>query len=296
MTEVSAWRARFVIYLANVVVVLGLLANSACGDPWKPQSWDDRDYKPPVSVEPDPGQQLVVPISGDSAPPVDEVMVPPIQLVGLRRWPLSSPEARPIAIYVKREDGDVDVSVITADGLDAGAFRDRVSRPTVLVPLGDASRAAIENYLRTRQGSGLHATHARLHAYCVEAGKAASPKGTVFIMGGSAARRRFAPIQGLLRIADRAVARGMLRPQGEPFAYGRFIAQYAVWTKLENWTERRFIEEMVARSRQSVQERHGTWTTETEQTLRALAPGRWRDVRTVIAAAGSTRGQEGGNQ
>lgn len=275
----------------NVLVVVSLVVLPRCAEgPVRP--WEEDD--PNVSLDPNPSAQDVIPINGDSSAPVDEIMDGGgLHLVSWKSWKLSPP-VRPISIYRKRADGDVDLQIITAEGMPPGEFRQHTSLPIVLVPLRDSNRPALERYIasHTRPGSGVHVTHGRLHAYCVEAEKPAGPAGTLFAVARGATAQRFDAIQGLLRIADHAARDGILKPQGDPQAYGRFIAQYAVWTRLEGWDQKKFTDEFIARTRRTTEDRHQPWTSETEQTLRALAPARWSDIQVVFAAVDKVEAKE----
>jgi hypothetical protein len=134
-------------------------------------------------------------------------------------------------------------------------------------------------------GSGVHLTRLSLRAYCVESRKQTPPTGTMFEWGPEAVQQQFAPMRAVRVVSEVASRRGYLKPQGDAEAYGRSITQYAIWTKLEHWDESRFIEEFVKRTHAARGAEHKTSTDETDQTLRAMAPQRWRDVQLVTGDA-----------
>jgi hypothetical protein len=271
-------------WLAVPVVALGLTVFSACGED-RHDWWLENGFSSPGGGE-ESNLQDVIPINGDSSAPVDEIMDAGLQLAAIRSWG-PSPPARPIAVYTTRPDGEMDLRAVSPAGMTADDFEKRASSPIVLSPLAASSRAGVERYLESLapRGSGTHVMRARVHAYCVEARKQAAAAGTLYVAAPAATVQRFAPVQRLLRFADRAIVAGILKPQGDPVAYGHFIAQYAVWTELEGWDEPRFTTEFITRTRQTVIGSHETWSDESERTLRAVAPARWRDVQFVIANA-----------
>src|SRR5262249_52275975 len=101
----------------------------------------------------------------------------------------------------------------------------------------------------------------------------------------AAAQKQFRPLRTILKAGHELEDQGKLHPDSEPKAYAIFIRQFALWTKLENWDERKFTEMFLQRSRENARTLHVKWTPEMEKTLSGAAPGRWRDVAAVLMEA-----------
>jgi hypothetical protein len=232
-----------------------------------------------------PQDENVVPIAGDSSGDVDEVM---LERPGLHLIAYVPPAAvAPVAVLSGLHDGDVQLRVFSASGVTA-AERARLMRtPLVIRPLSAVEKARTERWIASAAvpGSGLHLTRIPMRAYCVEAKKAAPSADTLFVVAPAAEQARFAPAAAVRVAAEFAASRGFLKPQGDAAAYGRFITQYAIWTRLEHWDAARFSDEFVSRTKQRYLAAGKPWTRETEQTLRVLGPARWHDVQIVIRAA-----------
>jgi hypothetical protein len=234
----------------------------------------------------------VIPIAGDSGGPVDEILDDEeggLHLVSLLapKRPPSETLQRPFIVFTGFRDGVMQMRVFSPHGLSR-AQRDRLPGiHAVLVPLTASGKQRLESWLAevAPRGSGVHVMSQTVRGYCVEAAKLPPASGDVFLAAPRAAQAQFKPGKVVRLAGDFAAAHGYLRPQGDAATYGRSITQYAIWTKLEHWDEARFTNEFLARTRNDMQQAKKPWSSETEKTLRALAPARWHDAGLVIAAA-----------
>jgi len=263
-------------------------------------------FTPSPATDPVIQNEDVIPVNGDSSNPVDEVMEDaradhqPVFLsqltpraafalnsfVAPARSTSTSP-ARPIVVAVSRGNGLFELRNYSRDGLSPIQLRAWSRRQLLMSPIAPDKQRAFEKQIAavSKRGSGTHVTHIALNGYCVDAKKEAAPAGRLYIVASAAAREQYAPMRLRRRVADFAASRGFLRPQGDPAAYGRSITQYAIWTKLEHWNETQFTDEFVRRSKDTITSEHKPWTTDTEKTLRALAPHRWKEIDAVIQTA-----------
>ena len=265
-------------------------------------------YDPFCEPAEDPQSQNedVIPVHGDSSGTVDEVMEDArtdrqpaflSQLTPRGAWALNSlvvpatsapaVPSQPIIIAISRGNGSFELRRYSRDGFSPRVIRAWSRRQLVMSPVAPGKQRAFEKQIAaiSKRGSGTHITHIALNGYCVDAKKAAAPAGRLYLVAPAATREQYAPMRMVRRVADFAAARGFLRPQGDPAAYGRSIAQYAIWTKLEHWNEMQFTDEFVRRSKDTITREHKPWSADTEKTLRALAPHRWKEIDTVIRTA-----------
>jgi hypothetical protein len=237
-----------------------------------------------------PQDEDVVPISGDSHGDVEEVMLdtPGPHLISyVRPAPRPAAAVTPVAVFSGLRAGAMQMRVFSPRGLTA-AERARLSRtPLVIRPLVAAEQSRVQRWIAsvTAPGSGMHVTGIAVRAYCVEARKKAPTSAALFVVAPAAEQAQFAPAATVRVMAETAASHGFLRTQGDAAEYGRFITQYAIWTSIEHWDQARFTDEFISRTKQEYAAAKKRWTRETEQTLRVLAPARWRDVQLAIGAA-----------
>jgi hypothetical protein len=249
--------------------------------------------------------QDVIPIHGDSSSTVDEVLAPdadaeppkqsgpsPDPFEGLTRGAVSpaarvSTLAAAATVIAQLSDGTIEMRVYSPRGLTSQEKASLLRVSGVLVPIPPAARQYVEQWIAgaAPAGSGVHLTRVALRGYCVESKKQPPVSGSMFMMGRSAVQQQFAPMRAVRLVSEIAASGGYLKPQGGTADYGRFITQYAIWTKLEHWDQARFTDEFLRRSKQSFKVEHRQWTRDSERTLRALAPQRWSDIQFVMRAA-----------
>jgi hypothetical protein len=264
----------------------------------------------PSADEPKPDANVqnedVVPIAGDSSGPTDEIMndarasaprwflagAPAAHAAAVGWAAPAAPRAaavltRTVTFFTGLRDGSMEMTVASAEALTAGQVKRLMTRQLLLTPVDPASRKELSKSMASvmKRGSGAHVRRFKLAAYCVEAQKGEPVADTMFVPADRAARAQFASMRLVRRVGENAAQIGALKPQGDWNAYGRFVTQYAIWTKLEHWDQTRFADEFLARSKASVKAQHKTWTPAIEDSLRASTANRWKDVRLVIDAA-----------
>lgn len=124
-----------------------------------------------------------------------------------------------------------------------------------------------------------------LTAYCLEMAKLPPEAGQLYRLAPQAVQQKYKPIRGVLRAGSKLAAVGKFHPDSDPSAYADFIRQHALWAQLENWTEQKFTEVFLERTRKNAEHLNVKWTNEMTDALRAAAPGRWRDIAMVLDEA-----------
>jgi hypothetical protein len=290
----AAWRA-FILQL-HLMLIRNLVPTWTPGST-PPPTEPPKPPEPPanpdvVEIHGDSGSQApqpveVIPLSGDGSDPVDEVMEPVSGYTPVAFRRPSPVVAAPFVVFTADRDGLIEMRVIGPSALRPETARLLRRGEMALMPVAADVRRRIESFVASvaTRGSGVHVTRMRLRAYCVESAKPAAAAGTMFIPADRAAAAQFSAASRVRSAAEYAASHGLLTPQGDYAEYGRFVTQYAIWTRLEHWDQARFTREFLGRSRPAAGAAHGSWTGETEQTLRALAPARWRDIEMVLRAA-----------
>jgi hypothetical protein len=227
----------------------------------------------------------VIPVAGDSAGPVDEVMAPPD---GYRPIAFTAPAAfAPFIVGVMRENSRVDFRVLSPHGLSSAQWRAAASRPLVIQPLSSEGAANLERAMAplVQRGSGTHVAKLQGRVYCADVRRKVPPEGTVFVVADRAAQALFEPARYALRVARQAARKNVLATQGDPAAYADSITQYAIWTRLEHWNETRFIDEFVKRTKEAFAGRKQAWTADSADIARIAARYRWADVDRILTTA-----------
>ena len=130
---------------------------------------------------------------------------------------------------------------------------------------------------------------APLSGFCAEFQKQPPPPGTVYRVAAAPQQQRLKPMRVIMRAATDLAAAGKLHPDSSPEGYVNFVKQYAVWTRLERWNRDQFAENFIARSKKNAAAVRQPWSTAVEQQVRALLPGRWADIQSVLQAADAVR-------
>ena len=133
----------------------------------------------------------------------------------------------------------------------------------------------------------------QLTAYCLEMAKLPPQAGQLYRLAPPAVQQKYQPIKAVLQAGSKLAAAGKFHPDSDPAAYADFIRQHALWAQLENWSEQKFTEVFVERTKKNAEHLNVTWTNEMEGALRAAAPGRWRDIAMVLDEAHKQRGATG---
>ncbi len=124
-----------------------------------------------------------------------------------------------------------------------------------------------------------------ISAYSAEFSKDPPPAGTLYRVADAQRQERLKAMRYLLRAADGLAAARRLHPDAAPAEYLEFVKQWSIWTRLENWDLKEFGDELIARAKKDVERARQPWTRDVEQRIRALVPGRWGDVQTVMTTA-----------
>lgn len=146
-----------------------------------------------------------------------------------------------------------------------------------------------------------------LNGFCLEFGKHPPTEGTQYRIAGDAAQEKFRPIRFISRAGQQMETKKAFHPDSNPKAYSEAILQYALWSKLEGWSQEQFTQHFVERTKQNADALHVKWTSDMENALRAAAPGRWKDISEMLQEAqvleknsgqgrGGRRGGRGGGR
>jgi hypothetical protein len=124
-----------------------------------------------------------------------------------------------------------------------------------------------------------------LTAYCANYAKLPPKPGMLYRIAPQSVQDQFAPMRYVLQAGREAEAAGKFHPDSDAAAYNDSIRQYALWTKKENWDEQKFGEVFLEKTKENALTAKVQWTPELEQAVRALIPGRWRDISIVLEDA-----------
>jgi hypothetical protein len=181
---------------------------------------------------------------------------------------------------------------LVANGNSAGeAFQLQVMDPSgqfkkVALPDGVALQPAAPPPQKPAKQTGNMLTQ-QITAYCLQFAKLPPAAGMLYKIADPATQLQYKPLRYVLEAARKLGAGGQLHPDSDLTKYVDAIRQYAVWTKQEGWDQQQFTEHWVERTRKSAQAMNIPWTQQMEDTLRAAAPGRWRDISQVLQEAES---------
>jgi len=125
----------------------------------------------------------------------------------------------------------------------------------------------------------------KLNAYCVAYNKDAPTRDAVYRVAPPEVQERYKPIRAVIRAGRELAAAGKFHPDGDAADYIISIRQYALWTRLENWNEEKFGEVFREKTKQIAEQSKVEWTKQLDDALRALVPGRWRDISMVLEGA-----------
>jgi hypothetical protein len=125
----------------------------------------------------------------------------------------------------------------------------------------------------------------KLNAYCVDYAKDPPEPDAIYRVAAPDIQEQYKPIRMVMRAGRELAAAGKFHPDTDALAYNISIRQYALWTKLENWNEEKFGEVFLEKTRKIAADSKVEWNKEMDQALRALIPGRWRDISMVLEQA-----------
>jgi hypothetical protein len=133
----------------------------------------------------------------------------------------------------------------------------------------------------------------QLTAYCLEMAKLPPEVGQLYRLASPAMQQKYQPVKNVLQAGSKLAAAGQFHPDSDPSAYADFIRQNALWAQLENWGEQKFTEVFLERTKKNAEHMNVKWTQAMDNTLRAAAPGRWRDIAMVLDEARKLGGTQG---
>jgi len=163
----------------------------------------------------------------------------------------------------------------------SGKLKGNISLPEgmVLEPLKPGTPNPVNN------AAGGSNVSQQLTAYCLEMAKLPPEVGQLYRLAPPAVQQKYQPIRAVLQAGSKLAAAGKFHPDSDPAAYADFIRQHAVWAQLENWSEQKFAEVFLERTKKNAEHLNVKWTNEMTDALRAAAPGRWRDIAMVLEEA-----------
>lgn len=125
----------------------------------------------------------------------------------------------------------------------------------------------------------------KLGAFCLQYLKLPPAPGTLYKIGSQALQQKYAPVRNVLQAARQLQTASKLHPDSSPAGYFNSIKQYALWTTLEKWDQKKFGEVLLDKTKQSAAAAKANWTPQMENALTAAIPGRWRDITAIVEQA-----------
>ena len=167
--------------------------------------------------------------------------------------------------------------------LDPSGKLKKVAMPegVALEPLERSSRRPVAE----NAPKGANVVTKPVTIYCAEFSKAPPEPGMQYRIAPQAIQQTYAPAKPVLRAGRELAAAGKLHPDSDPKAYVDSIRQYALWTRLEGWDQKRFGDMFVERTKKNAEALHVKWTPQMENALRGAVPGRWNDISQVLQRA-----------
>lgn len=198
--------------------------------------------------------------------------------------PAGPPPIRMLVTSLGTSTGEAFQAAIVNDG-DKPVLIDGMR--LVLEPLKSdtarRARSAIQKFRAEKP------TTVKMTGYCLEFLRPPPIAGTLFRIAPQAAQEAAGPVRRILEAGSRLRRQGRLNPDSEPTGYYHAIRQWAIWTQEQGFTEETFTNAFVEHTKKTLVASGRQWSAAAEQTLRQAAPGRWRDIQEVLAAAAQAR-------
>ena len=134
-------------------------------------------------------------------------------------------------------------------------------------------------------GGGSKVVTQPLNGFCLEFSKHPPAEGTLYRLADDTTQQKFRPMRFISRAGDQMQEKKAFHPDSDPKAYTDAILQYALWSKLEGWSQAQFTQHFVERTKQNADALHVKWTSDMENALRGAAPGRWKDISEMLQEA-----------
>ncbi len=189
-------------------------------------------------------------------------------------------------------------SLAASGNLGSGALEFRVVDPSgrvkkVAIPEGVVLEPLKPGAAKPAAGTGGSVISQQLTAYCLEMAKLPPEPNQLYRLAPQAVQDKFKSLRPVLEAGSKLAAAGQFHPDSEPNAYTDFIRQNALWAKIEGWSEQKFTEVFIERTKKNAEHMKMNWTKEMEQALRSAAPGRWGDISMVLEEAQKLSGGRG---
>jgi hypothetical protein len=219
----------------------------------------------------------------DAVRHVTGAMRRPTLAVALRIAHRPSPQVRPLQIFVTsmgRSSGPaMQMTVINQTGDPFHLTQGQVA----LEPVPGLNEQDVARAVEQAGGNGERLV---IDAYCLDLAKAVPPAGVVYRLAPAAAQTAMAPVREILGAARYLEWAGALNPDSDPADYFHSIRQWAIWSFRERFDERRFAAAFEEHARRNFAAARRPWTDESARALRAILPGRWRDIQLIWNLAG----------
>ena len=216
----------------------------------------------------------------------DDALLPPVVFAGLSRVSWWATAAATLQALRRPQRPAVE---LVATGASTGdAFLLRVAGESgYRGQLMAADGLVLEATTRTAPSPRAASTTdvSSVPAFCAEFEKSPPPPGTVYRVASPQTQERLKPMRQLFRAADQLAAAGKLHPDSNPQGYLNFVKQYSMWTRLEGWNQREFLDSFIEKTKESMAAAGRPWSSDAEAQLRKAAPGRWADIQAVIETA-----------
>jgi hypothetical protein len=200
------------------------------------------------------------------APP--RVLGPEDLIVGLTATGRSSGQALTLGI-VNKLGGPIDM--IIPNGL-------------VVQPLKKAASQAMARAMKNAT------SQVPVTAHCLDFPKLPPLAGTAFRVAPKELQERYKSMRSVLSAVRDLHHADELEPDSDPDRYRDFISQWSLWTRGQKWNEGGFTSAFLDKTKKIVEGRGQKWTRDMEELTRKSAPGRWRDIGKVLAAATAIEG------
>jgi hypothetical protein len=133
-----------------------------------------------------------------------------------------------------------------------------------------------------------------VEAFCLERLQPVAAPGTEYRVAPPAVQARHRGLVDVLHAAQRVMDAGGLRPDSEIKGYFNFIRQWSIWSRQEKFDQKKFTDEFLNQTKKNVEGQGVKWTNQMRDTVLKVAPGRWRDITTVLEEMNKPKAPTGG--
>src|SRR5688500_8515665 len=129
------------------------------------------------------------------------------------------------------------------------------------------------------------ATAATATGYCLEFLRQPPSAGMLYRIAGPEVQKRFEPLRRVANAARRLADSGQLTPDSDPKSFVHSIAQWAIWSREQKFTQDGFTKAFVAHTRKAVEAAGRPWQREYGEAIEKVAPGRWQQIQRILQVA-----------